>query len=1464
MPNHYRYRSSSKRPTRELNWKLLVSTLLLIACAAGAGWWWHQAQLRSLRAAFLERAEAAEAEGHHSTAASYLFQYLKLTKDGSEKNEMLERIAKTRERGAETPDEKRSAIEWYYRAVGAAPDRCDLHASLAQLLLDTKQFSLAEEHADEGLSIDPDNFECKRIRSLARFALMRQGKPVSVDGLTDELKELNARDPGDVEVATTLARLYRVDGAVVEDTPGETANRIIDAMVAAADRAHADSKSQNAEGIDQSQQAESDGVDQSKPYLARYLYRTEYGIDGAAEDIDTAVELNPSSPIVLITAAQEASKSGSHQRALEYYQQLADSAPKDPRAYLGIGQCWYKLGQTEKAIQAWNDGLGKSDPNDLAINVRLADVLLGLQRLDDAETPLANVKLAIEQLSSTGREHMRDWAVASNALLLAKHDVALKQYSSAIVRLHRVAATAKSQLTRADGVTLSYQAWILLGRTYGMLELWEDAAISFDRALEILPSSMETRLSAAQAWAATGRLEKAILLCEQIVHRDNAPALAWSLLAKLQLQSQLRLPTGERHWQPVENVLDAAFERYPESWELPLVQVNYLMVSNPELSSAESMRVLLNAESAHQNEPQFWTLLAQTYQAMGQISDADRAVAHLEQITGRSLDARLVKVDLLTSRRQFEDAKNVLRSLKASNENDARKLRNARIRVAVAEGDSKELSSVLLAELKDDPKNVQLLSQLAELAFQESRNADLRKWVEELKRIEGEAGTQWRYFQARDALRSTDTDIDSVKELLSDIDRLRPWWPGGTFLKGLIAEYENRSADAVSAYTSVLKLGLQTPEVYRRLLQVLYRDGRVADAEQYARLMQQRYPLTRTFSGSSFDEKGQLGQMRLSLQIAKSAVEQNPKNVDARRWLGRMLMLSGDIDEAEQELKEVTSLAPNDLHSWSALFSFYLQTNRINDAAETIESIAKSQDISDPEKNFVLAQGYQLLGQGAKAEAYYQEVIRLQPNNIDALLRYAMFLAPFDSPRAEQHARLAMKIAPENRAVRRVLAMILGNQVDPVAQNEATQLIDANAPDRAELSAADQRLKAVLLLRQSTDETDAQAEQILRTLTETPQDHKSEMGDRMLLASLLEQRGNSQAAKEQYETISGSEPVSSRHLAAYVAFLIRTKDYDSADKWLAALEKRAKNSLLTVQLRCHLHIESGNKAAAVQAMESYAAATLQTVEGEDSTKQVMLNVAQAFVTLGLSDAAEKWYQKFNQRFPGNEEYLALHWARHKKSASAVELCINSAKQDLSPETIVALAKVLILQTDEPAATDNDVAEQMIAQALQKYPRHDELLFYVANLRLKQGNVDIAIDLYRRLVDVNPKHVLAWNNLAALLAEQPGGLDEANRCADRAIDEAGYTVPTIVDTKAMVLIQRGEYDAAANLLAEIIRSPNGKDARFYFHLAIALQRSGKTEPAGKSLAFAKDLGLADKFLTKAEARYLAEINSRLAP
>jgi Flp pilus assembly protein TadD len=46
-------------------------------------------------------------------------------------------------------------------------------------------------------------------------------------------------------------------------------------------------------------------------------------------------------------------------------------------------------------------------------------------------------------------------------------------------------------------------------------------------------------------------------------------------------------------------------------------------------------------------------------------------------------------------------------------------------------------------------------------------------------------------------------------------------------------------------------------------------------------------------------------------------------------WLGRLLLLSKQLTEAEQQFRRAVELAPGDIRSWNGLFSYYVPRSTI-------------------------------------------------------------------------------------------------------------------------------------------------------------------------------------------------------------------------------------------------------------------------------------------------------------------------------------------------------------------------------------------------------------------------------------------------------------------------------------------------------------------------------------------------------
>ena len=107
---------------------------------------------------------------------------------------------------------------------------------------------------------------------------------------------------------------------------------------------------------------------------------------------------------------------------------------------------------------------------------------------------------------------------------------------------------------------------------------------------------------------------------------------------------------------------------------------------------------------------------------------------------------------------------------------------------------------------------------------------------------------------------------------------------------------------------------------------------------------------------------------------------------------------------------------------------------------------------------------------------------------------------------------------------------------------------------------------------------------------------------------------------------------------------------------------------------------------------------------------------------------------------------------------------------------------------------------------------------LANVRVVQGNLPEATRLLRKALEFDPQNVGALNNLAMILSEQPGNVDEALQCIDRAIDNIGPR-PDLYDTKACILIYGDRPAEAIELLTFVLRADTS-DPRFKFHLAAA--------------------------------------------
>ena len=203
-----------------------------------------------------------------------------------------------------------------------------------------------------------------------------------------------------------------------------------------------------------------------------------------------------------------------------------------------------------------------------------------------------------------------------------------------------------------------------------------------------------------------------------------------------------------------------------------------------------------------------------------------------------------------------------------------------------------------------------------------------------------------------------------------------------------------------------------------------------------------------------------------------------------------------------------------------------------------------------------------------------------------------------------------------------------------------------------------------------------------------------------------------------------------------------------------------------------------------------------------------LEVGNIYTAAEQYAAAERWYRRLLKAAPRQFGPLVVSLGRQNRPDEAVDVCLAEAKTDHSARPATILAGVLSAAQPSPEAFRR--AEPLLAESLASHPDNAELLSAAAGVRVLQQRTDEAIEMYRRVVSLRPKDVLALNNLATLLAEQPQACKEALRSIDQAIGLAGR-LPPLLDTKGTILVHEGKAEEAVPLLREATSGANADPA-----------------------------------------------------
>jgi tetratricopeptide (TPR) repeat protein len=564
-------------------------------------------------------------------------------------------------------------------------------------------------------------------------------------------------------------------------------------------------------------------------------------------------------------------------------------------------------------------------------------------------------------------------------------------------------------------------------------------------------------------------------------------------------------------------------------------------------------------------------------------------------------------------------------------------------------------------------------------------------------------------------------------------------------------------------------------------------------------------------------------------------VRANEEQEDANR--------TKQMAEAERVFQQAVQLAPTDVTTWSSLFAFYMQTDKLESAVETLDQFKQQRDIDPVQKELVLAKLFDIMQRTAEAAQHWCNAARKAADledaeaHLSALSQVAEYFAPFSPALAERYSRQALKLNPSAKGSLHLLIRLLAAQSDTTSTAEALQLLEKLPDVPSQARVEKQSLQAKLLAQRNQP---GDVEQAIRLLESLP---SSKTDDKLLLGQLCGDVDRIATGYELLENLAFSATPRARNLAAYLQFW--QQHFQAKGTFLS----RSQDVLLRFDqlpvglpewLRWKLRLAQTAAQTAddkLTTSESIAAPILDWFWALPDTTRALGDVQSSqSLLVGLF------------RTLLEEGYLD----------QAVQIC-REPPGDISPKFATRLlANTLIAyrleDTDQVAA-----GQDLLDQQLQLHPTDLLLLQDAGDLAALQGMTERATEFYQQILTTDADHLAATNNLSALLSDNPQRRQEALQMIEGALakhpDDA-----RLLDTKGLILLRMDRAQEAIEVLTEAANA-DPTSVSVYLHIALARTQLGQQDAAEDAAIIALALGANRAVLAPFDRQTLSDLREK---
>ena len=608
--------------------------------------------------------------------------------------------------------------------------------------------------------------------------------------------------------------------------------------------------------------------------------------------------------------------------------------------------------------------------------------------------------------------------------------------------------------------------------------------------------------------------------------------------------------------------------------------------------------------------------------------------------------------------------------------------------------------------------------------------------------------------------------------------------PGGNLaeglrVKGVLALADNHPGIAVESFRKSLALAPDNSEAAVGLAQALFRDNQPEEGERTARDAVQRHPQFAAAYETLYAYYRALQNGDKAEALLKLWVANNPKDSGPILRLAAFYYGSKKPDQSEQILKTLMD-RPADFPQADLLVGEFHEMTRNQEKA--LEDYRRGES-KDRERRQVyqerVANVLSELGRREEALKKADEILAKDPKNLFA------------------------------RGLKVQLLDQLGG-----AQNLTTAATLAG--DLAKETPANARLQMLAgeaLLKKGNPE------QALKYFQEAAKADPRSPGPQIALARLELMRKNYPAVLQRADTALALRPNDPTARLFRVIALTGTHSYTQAKSEAERLATDTKDS---PQVEMQLGIIALGQGHYSQA-EDYFRKLYK--EGSQDL-QPLAGLVNTYEAEHQPDRAMELMQAEAQKAPDSTGKAALlvatEEAAGKPDLALAELQKLAAQHPKSAEVQIQIAQLQRKQGHLPETL------QALERAQQLAPDGKGLDTAIGNVQDQMGKKAEALASYRKALAKTPDDPLLLNNLAFLLTETGGNLNEAQQMISTAIRKAPK-YPQLQDTLAWVEIKQHHEAAAIDILAMLIRE-HPDDATYRYHYAVALVDSGNHSAA----------------------------------